>query len=85
MGALALLALILLFKAMGRRIRKDYRTGRSQRTKGYDGLAVKFAGIAVFSLLYVGFWRHDWIPAIGFAVFASAFAANFWLSKPSRS
>jgi len=82
LAVLILVPLVLLFRAIGRQVREDYRLGHTQRTKTYDGLALKFAGIATFSLLYAGFRRHEWIPAIGFAVFAAAFSATFWLNKP---
>ena len=81
-AVLILASLGLLLRAIGRRVREDYRLGRAQRTKTYGKLTLKFAGIAAFSLLYAGFRRHEWIPALGFAAFAAAMSATFWLNKP---
>jgi hypothetical protein len=84
-GLLVLLALAMLIRAMGRRVRDDYRHGRGQRTKSYERLTMTFAGLAAYSVFYVGFLRHEWISALGFALLATAMCATFWLNKPRPS
>ena len=85
LGLLVLVALALLIRATGRRVRDDYRHGRAQRTRTYERLTITFAGLAAYSILYVGFLRHEWIPAFGFASFAAAMCGTFWLNKPRPS
>ncbi|WP_028969827.1 hypothetical protein [Sphingomonas sp. URHD0057] len=84
-GLLVLVALAMLIGAMGRRIRDDYRHGRGQRRKTYQRLTLTFAGLAAYSIFHVGVLHHEWIPALGFALFAAAMCATFWLNKPRPS
>jgi hypothetical protein len=81
-GLLVLVALAMLIRAMGRRVRDDYQYGRGQRTKSYERLTMTFAGLAAYSIFYVGLLHHEWIPALGFALFAAAMCGTFCLNKP---
>ena len=83
LGVFLGVAVALLFRAMGRRVRDDYSMGRTQSTRRYPGLARQFAIVAVVVLI-LGAMKGEWVVALGFGAFAAALAATFWLNKPKR-
>lgn len=80
-----LLGLALVFRAMGRQVRKDYRSGRRAKTKSYDQLAVNFAYASAFLILYVGLIRHEWFVSLAFGSFTLGISLTVWLNKPKAS
>lgn len=84
LSVLFALPLALVFRAMGRQVREDYRLQRHRRTRDYEKLASNFAYLTVFISVFALVTREI-VVGTAFAAFAFAISMTIWLNKPRPS
>jgi hypothetical protein len=85
LAGLFCLPLVLLFRAMARQVREDYRLGHRARTKSYENLAIRFAYLSAGIVLYVGLVSQEWLVSLAFGGFTLGISMTIWLNKPKSS